>query len=35
VLLDLLLGHSFAITLCQSGLIHPLGPSSLVAALLR
>jgi hypothetical protein len=35
VLLDLLLGHSSAITLSQSGLIDPLGPASLVAALLR
>jgi hypothetical protein len=34
VLLDLLLGHSHAVTLRQSGLIHPLCPTTLVAALL-
>jgi hypothetical protein len=34
-LLDLLLGHSSAVTLRQSGLIDPLGPSAFVAALLR
>lgn len=35
VLLDGLLAHSHAVTLSQSGLVHPLSPSSLVATLLR
>jgi hypothetical protein len=30
----LLLGHSYSVTLRQSGLVHPLSPTTLVAALL-
>jgi hypothetical protein len=35
VLLDLLLGHSYSVTLRQSGLVHAFSPAALVAALLR